>query len=64
MDANAAVYLAVVLGVVVGLAVLLVAEAAGAGTEYVVGGGVIVLAAMGLLTYALARLEDGEAVEH
>lgn len=65
MDSNSLVYPAVVVGVVVGLALVLYAEAAGAGDTVLLAGGVLVLAAMGLLTVVLARMDDeGEAVEH
>ncbi|WP_224332784.1 hypothetical protein [Haloprofundus halobius] len=47
-------YAVSVLGVVVGLAILLVGEALGAADAVVVGGGVVVLVGVGVLTAAVA----------
>lgn len=65
MAPNPLVYPAVIVGVVVGLVLVLYAEAAGAGTAYLLGGGSLVLVAMGVLTVVLARMdEDGDAADH
>lgn len=47
-------------GVVLGLVILLVAEAYHLGDALVYGGGVVALAAVGVLTVAIARIEGEE----
>lgn len=49
-----------VVGVVVGLAILLIAEEFHLGDALVYGGGVIVLIAVGAMTLAIARIEPDE----
>lgn len=64
MAPNSLVWPAVILGVTVGLGLLLYAEAAGAGDVYLLAGGVLVIAAMALLTYVLSAMEGGEPADH
>jgi hypothetical protein len=53
-----------VVGVVVGLAILLVAEYLHLGDALVYGGGAVALAAVGVMTVAIARLEGEEEHGH
>jgi hypothetical protein len=61
---NPAVYAAAVAAVVVGLALVLAAEGLGYGDAVLVGGGVVGLAGVGLLTLAVAKLEGPEGAGH
>lgn len=55
---NPVVYGAAVAAITVGLALVLAAEGLGYGDTVLVGGGVVALAGVGVLTAAVARLED------
>lgn len=61
---NGTVALASVLGTVVGIAVVLLATYLHLGNVVVAAGGVVVLAAMGVLTVAIAAYEDDGVDEH
>jgi len=52
-----------IVGVVVGLAILLVAEEFHLGDALVYGGGVVVLVAVGAMTVAIARIDAPEGEE-
>lgn len=66
MSDNPLAFTVSVLGVVLGLALLLYAEAMGMSRTYVVAGGAVVIVAVGVLTVAIARLDEpeGEAGGH
>jgi high-affinity Fe2+/Pb2+ permease len=60
---NPVVYAAAVVAITLGLALVLAAEGLGLGDAVLIGGGVVGLAGVGLLTVAVSRLEE-PAGEH
>jgi hypothetical protein len=61
---NPVAYLTSLVAIVVGLLILLVAEFLGVGRPVVVGGGVVALAGVAVLTAAVASLPTPEGAEH
>lgn len=64
MERGTSVYAALILAIVVGLAIVVYAEATTGNTTVVLAGGVISLAAVGVLAAIIARLPEPDGANH